>query len=96
MTQTCPLAKLVADSVTAALEAQAATMANASNPNRNTRAYCELCIKNGETYKRVHRAVINAKRIKALLLLLDNSNSRRKNYTTHDLELGAVVFAFKI
>ncbi|GKB97533.1 hypothetical protein Tco_0983670 [Tanacetum coccineum] len=28
--------KLVADSVTAALEAQAATMANASNPNRNT------------------------------------------------------------
>ncbi|GJV41586.1 reverse transcriptase domain-containing protein [Tanacetum coccineum] len=28
--------KLVADSITAALEAQAATMANASNPNRNT------------------------------------------------------------
>ncbi|GJT23012.1 reverse transcriptase domain-containing protein [Tanacetum coccineum] len=28
--------KLVADSVTAALEAQAATMANANNPNRNT------------------------------------------------------------
>ncbi|GKD33479.1 hypothetical protein Tco_1248988 [Tanacetum coccineum] len=28
--------KLVADSVTAALEAQAATMANTSNPNRNT------------------------------------------------------------
>ncbi|GKE82554.1 hypothetical protein Tco_1552554 [Tanacetum coccineum] len=28
--------KLVADSVTAALEAQAATMASASNPNRNT------------------------------------------------------------
>ncbi|GKC26351.1 reverse transcriptase domain-containing protein, partial [Tanacetum coccineum] len=28
--------KLVVDSVTAALEAQAATMANASNPNRNT------------------------------------------------------------
>ncbi|GJV26647.1 hypothetical protein Tco_1379342 [Tanacetum coccineum] len=29
--------KLVADSVTAALEAQAATMANADNTNRNTR-----------------------------------------------------------
>ncbi|GKB44602.1 hypothetical protein Tco_0889544 [Tanacetum coccineum] len=28
--------KLVADSVTAALEAQAATMASASNPNKNT------------------------------------------------------------
>ncbi|GKB13331.1 hypothetical protein Tco_0847254 [Tanacetum coccineum] len=28
--------KLVADSVTTALEAQAATMANVSNPNRNT------------------------------------------------------------
>ncbi|GKF99832.1 hypothetical protein Tco_0301523 [Tanacetum coccineum] len=28
--------KLVADSVTSALEAQAATMASASNPNRNT------------------------------------------------------------
>ncbi|GKE90232.1 hypothetical protein Tco_1567707 [Tanacetum coccineum] len=30
------ISKLVADSVTAALEAQAATMASASNPNRNT------------------------------------------------------------
>ncbi|GKG26840.1 hypothetical protein Tco_0402543 [Tanacetum coccineum] len=29
--------KLVTDSVTAALEAQAATMASTSNPNRNTR-----------------------------------------------------------
>ncbi|GKB55658.1 hypothetical protein Tco_0911844, partial [Tanacetum coccineum] len=28
--------KLVADSITVALEVQAATMANASNPNRNT------------------------------------------------------------
>ncbi|GJR59789.1 hypothetical protein Tco_0391252 [Tanacetum coccineum] len=37
MTQTA-IRKLVADSVTAALEAQAATMANASNPNRNTGA----------------------------------------------------------
>ncbi|GKF75467.1 hypothetical protein Tco_0224911 [Tanacetum coccineum] len=35
MTQAA-LRKLVADSVTAALEAQAATMANTSNPNRNT------------------------------------------------------------
>ncbi|GJR44764.1 hypothetical protein Tco_1312867 [Tanacetum coccineum] len=35
MTQTA-IRKLVADSVTAALEAQAATMANANNPNRNT------------------------------------------------------------
>ncbi|GKB08119.1 hypothetical protein Tco_0836403, partial [Tanacetum coccineum] len=35
MTQAA-IRKLVADSVTAALEAQAATMASASNPNRNT------------------------------------------------------------
>nr|GEW41626.1 reverse transcriptase domain-containing protein [Tanacetum cinerariifolium] len=35
MTQ-ASIRKLVADSVTAALEAQAATMANANNPNRNT------------------------------------------------------------
>ncbi|GKA50061.1 hypothetical protein Tco_0743134 [Tanacetum coccineum] len=32
-----PTQKLVADNVTTALEAQAATMASASNPNRNTR-----------------------------------------------------------
>ncbi|GJU26886.1 hypothetical protein Tco_1165507 [Tanacetum coccineum] len=36
MTQTA-IRKLVADNVTAALEAQAATMASTSNPNRNTR-----------------------------------------------------------
>ncbi|GJR22711.1 hypothetical protein Tco_0971238 [Tanacetum coccineum] len=36
MTQAA-IKKLVADSVTAALEAQAATMAGTSNPNRNTR-----------------------------------------------------------
>ncbi|GJV84090.1 hypothetical protein Tco_1523988 [Tanacetum coccineum] len=35
MTQAA-IRKLVADSVTAALEEQAVTMANASNPNRNT------------------------------------------------------------
>ncbi|GJY82705.1 hypothetical protein Tco_0496081, partial [Tanacetum coccineum] len=35
MTQAA-IRKLVADSVTTALEPQAATMANASNPNRNT------------------------------------------------------------
>ncbi|GKG51540.1 hypothetical protein Tco_0541924, partial [Tanacetum coccineum] len=35
MTQAA-IRKLVADSVTAALEAQAATMASASNPNMNT------------------------------------------------------------
>nr|GEZ66238.1 reverse transcriptase domain-containing protein [Tanacetum cinerariifolium] len=35
MTQAA-IRKFVADSVTAALEAQAATMANTSNPNRNT------------------------------------------------------------
>ncbi|GKA12963.1 hypothetical protein Tco_0692509 [Tanacetum coccineum] len=35
--------KLVADSVTAALEAQAATMANASNPNRNTFGLRKSC-----------------------------------------------------
>ncbi|GKF21219.1 hypothetical protein Tco_0069857, partial [Tanacetum coccineum] len=36
MTQAA-IRKLVADSVTAALEAQAATMASTSNPSRNTR-----------------------------------------------------------
>ncbi|GKF61918.1 hypothetical protein Tco_0181972, partial [Tanacetum coccineum] len=35
MTQAA-IRKLVADSVTAALEAQAATMTNTNNPNRNT------------------------------------------------------------
>ncbi|GKD07364.1 hypothetical protein Tco_1187049, partial [Tanacetum coccineum] len=35
MTQAA-IRKFVADSVTSALEAQAATMASASNPNRNT------------------------------------------------------------
>ncbi|GKD86257.1 hypothetical protein Tco_1357411, partial [Tanacetum coccineum] len=35
MTQAA-IRKLAADSVTAALEAQAATMANTNNPNRNT------------------------------------------------------------
>ncbi|GKG19263.1 hypothetical protein Tco_0376362, partial [Tanacetum coccineum] len=35
MTQAA-IRKLVADSVTAALEAQVATMASANNPNRNT------------------------------------------------------------
>ncbi|GKD78673.1 reverse transcriptase domain-containing protein, partial [Tanacetum coccineum] len=39
--------KLVADSVTAALEAQAATMANASNPNRNTGPMETLVVKIG-------------------------------------------------
>ncbi|GKF03344.1 hypothetical protein Tco_0030267, partial [Tanacetum coccineum] len=36
MTQAA-IRKLVADSITAALEAQAATMSSTSNPNRNTR-----------------------------------------------------------
>ncbi|GJZ70570.1 hypothetical protein Tco_0634120, partial [Tanacetum coccineum] len=36
MTQTV-IKKLVADSVSVALEAQAATMASTSNPNKNTR-----------------------------------------------------------
>ncbi|GKG15674.1 hypothetical protein Tco_0357997, partial [Tanacetum coccineum] len=35
--------KLVANSVTAALEEQAATMANASNPNRNTGPTGTIC-----------------------------------------------------
>ncbi|GJR98739.1 hypothetical protein Tco_0270913 [Tanacetum coccineum] len=39
--------KLVADSVTTALEAQAATMANASNPNRNTGSTGTPVIKTG-------------------------------------------------
>ncbi|GKA52909.1 putative reverse transcriptase domain-containing protein [Tanacetum coccineum] len=39
--------KLVADSVTAALEAQAATMASASNPNRNTNPTRNPAVKTG-------------------------------------------------
>ncbi|GKG30439.1 hypothetical protein Tco_0420337, partial [Tanacetum coccineum] len=39
--------KLVADSVTSALEAQAATMASASNPNRNTSPTGTLAVKTG-------------------------------------------------
>ncbi|GKD97156.1 reverse transcriptase domain-containing protein, partial [Tanacetum coccineum] len=41
------IGKLVADSVTAALEAQAAIMANASNPNRNTSPTGTLVVKTG-------------------------------------------------
>ncbi|GJR84473.1 putative reverse transcriptase domain-containing protein [Tanacetum coccineum] len=43
--------KLVADSVTATLEAQAATMASASNPNRNTGPTGTLVVKIGD-YKK--------------------------------------------
>ncbi|GJY65603.1 hypothetical protein Tco_0467841 [Tanacetum coccineum] len=39
--------KLVADSVTAALEAQAATMVSASNPNRNTNPTRSPIVKTG-------------------------------------------------
>ncbi|GKF91490.1 hypothetical protein Tco_0275191, partial [Tanacetum coccineum] len=46
MTQVA-IRKLVADSVIAALEAQAATMANSSNPNRNTGSTGTPVIKTG-------------------------------------------------
>ncbi|GJR70562.1 putative reverse transcriptase domain-containing protein [Tanacetum coccineum] len=46
MTQAA-IRKLVADSVTTALEAQAATMVNTSNPNRNTSPTGTLVIKTG-------------------------------------------------
>ncbi|GJR84476.1 reverse transcriptase domain-containing protein [Tanacetum coccineum] len=46
MTQAA-IRKLVADSVTAALEAQAATMASASNPNRNTNPTGTPVVKTG-------------------------------------------------
>ncbi|GJZ12164.1 reverse transcriptase domain-containing protein [Tanacetum coccineum] len=46
MTQAA-IRKLVADSVTAALEAQAATMASASNPNRNTNLTGTPAVKTG-------------------------------------------------
>ncbi|GKD24734.1 hypothetical protein Tco_1230948, partial [Tanacetum coccineum] len=39
--------KLVADSVTSALEAQAATMASVSNPNRNTSPTGTPAVKTG-------------------------------------------------
>ncbi|GJY23008.1 reverse transcriptase domain-containing protein [Tanacetum coccineum] len=42
-----PIKKLVADSVTAALEAQAATMTSTSNPNRNTEPTGTLVAKTG-------------------------------------------------
>ncbi|GKF64949.1 hypothetical protein Tco_0188397, partial [Tanacetum coccineum] len=40
--------KLVADSVTSALEAQAATMASVSNPNRNTSPTGIHAVENGK------------------------------------------------
>ncbi|GJY07260.1 reverse transcriptase domain-containing protein [Tanacetum coccineum] len=43
MTQAA-IRKLVADSVTSALEAQAATTANTSNPNRNTGTLTDVCL----------------------------------------------------
>ncbi|GKD36112.1 hypothetical protein Tco_1251621, partial [Tanacetum coccineum] len=46
MTQ-ATIRKLVADSVTTALEAQAATMASASNPNRNTNLTGTPAVKTG-------------------------------------------------
>ncbi|GJX28943.1 hypothetical protein Tco_0237022 [Tanacetum coccineum] len=46
MTQ-ADIRKLVADSVTAALEAQAATMESASNHNRNTNSYWNSAVKTG-------------------------------------------------
>nr|GEY38532.1 hypothetical protein [Tanacetum cinerariifolium] len=46
MTQVA-IRKLVANSVTVALEAQAATMANANNPNRNTGPTGILIVKIG-------------------------------------------------
>ncbi|GJS91384.1 hypothetical protein Tco_0774020, partial [Tanacetum coccineum] len=46
MTQAA-IKKLVADSVTAALEVQAVTMSSASNPNRNTRSTGTLVAKMG-------------------------------------------------
>ncbi|GJS87264.1 putative reverse transcriptase domain-containing protein [Tanacetum coccineum] len=46
MTQ-ATIRKLVANNVTEALEAQAATMANASNPNRNTNPTGTLVVKTG-------------------------------------------------
>ncbi|GKA94969.1 hypothetical protein Tco_0817007, partial [Tanacetum coccineum] len=49
MTQAA-IRKLVADSVTSALKAQAATMANTSNPNRNTGPTRTLVAKT-ENYK---------------------------------------------
>ncbi|GJX54919.1 putative reverse transcriptase domain-containing protein [Tanacetum coccineum] len=45
--------KLVADNVTAALEAQAATMANADNTNRNTGKNKALCSKKSELQKKL-------------------------------------------
>ncbi|GJU64191.1 hypothetical protein Tco_1246026, partial [Tanacetum coccineum] len=46
MTQNA-ITQLVADSVTAALEAQAATMASASNPNRNANPTGNPAVKTG-------------------------------------------------
>ncbi|GJR01311.1 hypothetical protein Tco_0524295 [Tanacetum coccineum] len=53
MTQAA-IRKLVDDNVTAALEAQAATMASASNPNRNTNPTGTPAVKNKENYKEFH------------------------------------------
>ncbi|GJV82554.1 hypothetical protein Tco_1522452 [Tanacetum coccineum] len=49
--QDVPSRKLVADSVTSALEAQATTMASASNPDRNTVSYWNSCQFENGNYK---------------------------------------------
>nr|GEW39946.1 putative reverse transcriptase domain-containing protein [Tanacetum cinerariifolium] len=99
--------KLVANSVIAALEAQATTMTNTENLNRNTRPRETLKNKKyiwGEEQETAFQ-LLKQMLYEALILALPEGNddfvvyydaSHQENYTTHDLELGAVVFALKI
>ncbi|GJY27877.1 putative reverse transcriptase domain-containing protein [Tanacetum coccineum] len=118
--------KLVADSVTVALEAQAATIADTSNPNRNTGptgtpiekmgnykefVSCQpfyfnapiLALLEGNDDFVVYcdaslqglGAVLMQKE-KVIAYVSRQLKPHEENYTTHDLELGVVVFALKI
>nr|GEX92112.1 putative reverse transcriptase domain-containing protein [Tanacetum cinerariifolium] len=123
--------KLVANSVIAALEAQAVTMTNTENLNRNTRPretpknkkyiwgeeqetafqllkqmLCEALIlalpeRNDDFvvyYDASHQGLGEAlmQREKIIAYASRKLKPHEENYTTHDLKLGAVVFALKI
>ncbi|GJW19784.1 putative reverse transcriptase domain-containing protein [Tanacetum coccineum] len=128
MTQAA-IKKLVSYSVIAALEAQAATMAGTSNPNRNTGPTGTPVAKTRKL-QRIHKlstfllqsyvklnlhypegmmilfvycdaipsglGVVLCKVEKVIAYASRQLKPNEENYTTHDLELGAVVFALKI
>nr|GEX70463.1 putative reverse transcriptase domain-containing protein [Tanacetum cinerariifolium] len=97
--------KLVANCVITTLEAQAATMTNTENLNRNTRpretpVICEKKVVHipidGETLIIRGLGAALMQREKIIAYASRQLKPHEENYTTHDLELGAVMFALKI